>query len=249
VLDAHLNALRDPDPAVRKAGASFQKVPADDSVVSALETALGDPSDEVRNKVAGSLTEILFSSSAAIPALFKALRDPTQRQAALEALANHLYYTADSADFSSARGNLSGLRATVRAAIPTLVEALSLKNEEITYVVFGLLGRIISLAGLSRDEDLRKAIEPALQVYLRGLDESDPYIRQEVLGRLGAIPIRRADVLSALQKFLERSDLSAEDRGTALLALRTGSEPARTKTGKRSSRDQGAGMGKLQARG
>ena len=236
VLDAHLNALRDPDPAVRKAGASFQKVPTDDSVVSALETALGDSNDEVRKKVAGSLTEVLFSSSAAIPALFKALRDPTQRQAVLEALGNHLENISDSADLSRVPGKVPGLKATLNTAIPAIVQVLSLNNEEIKPVAYGLLGRIVSFSGLSRDADLRKAIEPALQVYLHGLDESIPSVREEVLGSLEEIPIRHADIVTALRKFLEKPDLTPQDRDSAVRALGALSETAPSKTAKGSRR-------------
>ena len=53
VLDAHLNALRDREPAVRKSGASFKTVPADDSLVSALASALGDSDDDVRKQGRG----------------------------------------------------------------------------------------------------------------------------------------------------------------------------------------------------
>jgi HEAT repeat protein len=236
VLAAHLNALRDPDPAVRKAGATFRKVPANNSIVSALETALGDPNDEVRNKVAGNLTEVLFSSSAVIPALFKALRDPTRRQTVLEALGNHLENTSDSAAFSRVRGDLAGLKTTLSSAIPAIVQVLSLHDDEISPLVYGLLGRIVSFSGLSRDADLRKAIEPALQVYLHGLDESIPAIREEVLGSLEEIPIRHADIVTALRKFLEKPDLTRDDRQSAVRALEALAEPAPSKTAKGSRR-------------
>ena len=102
---------------------------------------------------------------------------------------------------------------------------------------FRLLGRIVSFLRLSRDEDLREAVEPALQVYLQGLDEDDPAIHKEVLGHLDAIPIRRPDIVAALQKFLQRSDLPAENRETALLALKAQTAAADSHTKQRPTRD------------
>jgi HEAT repeat protein len=219
VLQAHLNALRDVDPAVRKAGADFKKVPADDSVVSALATALGDANDEVRLKVADSLMMVLFSHQEVVPALFKALGNDAQHKTVLAAMRSHFEKTSDSADFSRARGDLPRLRATLGRAIPTLRDALSLRNAELNPVVFGLLGRIVSFSRLSRDGDLRKSVEPALQIYLQGLDENDPSIRDEVIRRIDGIPIRREEIVSALNRFLERTDLSDEVRKNGLRAL------------------------------
>jgi HEAT repeat protein len=220
VLAAHLHALRDPDPAVRKAAATFAKVPADDSAVSALEAALGDPDDEVRLKVAESLTEILFESPEVIPALCKGFRNDLQRKTLVAALENHLENTADAAEFSRVRGNGPKLRTTLGTAVPKLKEALSQKNEELRPVVFALLGRIVSFARATRDNELHKAIEPALQLYLEGLEENDPAIRAEVLGRLDRIPIGREEIVAAVQKLLKRSDLPAADRETAERALK-----------------------------
>ena len=85
--------------------------------------------------------------------------------------------------------------------------------------MFGILGRIAGFSSLSRNADLQKSTEPALQLYLGGLDDGNPEIRREVLGRLDSIPIHRADVVSALLKDLQRADQSQEDRQTALGAL------------------------------
>jgi len=241
VLDVHLNALRDPDPTVRKAGGTFQQVPADDSVVSALETALGDANDDVRSTVAGSLTKVLFENPIVLPALLKAMRDNKQREAVVAALGNHLEKTSGSADFSRVRGDLSKLTATLGTAVPALSEALSLKNEEISPSVFSLLGRIVSFSRMSRDENLRKAIEPALQIYLQGLDQKDPSIREDVLGRLDAIPIGRADIVAALRKFLERSDLTAQERQAAQHALDAQAASDGSHAIKGSRRKNGAG--------
>jgi HEAT repeat protein len=243
VLDAHCNALHDPDPSVRTAAASFQKVPTDDSAISALESALGDPSDDVRLKVAASLTEVLFANPAVIPALLKALGDDRQRKAVVEALSLHFDKTSDQADFSRVRGNLAGLTATLKTAIPTIEQTLSLKNEEISPPVYGLLGRIVSFSSLSPDEDFRKVVEPALHVYLKGLDESTPAIREQVLDRIEAIPIRREDIVSALQKFLEKPDLSPSDRQTAVLALKEQSTPTGSGARKGSNGKKGAALG------
>jgi len=243
VLDAHLMALRDPDPAVRKAGATFRQAPVDDSVVSALETALGDPNDEVRTTVAGSLAKILFVNPMVVPALMKALADDRQKKGVAEALSNHLAQTSEEADFRRVRGNLPGLKAVLTRAMPAIGKTLSKKDEEIGPLVYGLLGRIVSFARQSRDADLRKAIEPALEIYLQGLDESTPAIREEVLGRLDAIPIRRDDIVRALHKFLEKPDLSPEDRQTADADLNAQSTPGGPDAAKGSRRQKGAGKG------
>ena len=64
-------------------------------------------------------------------------------------------------------------------------------------MVYGLLGRIVSFSGLTRNERLRKALEPALETYIKGLEESDPAVREEVVGRLEAIPIGQKDIVAA----------------------------------------------------
>ena len=118
VLDAHLSALHDPDPQVRKAAARFRRVPGDDSLVSALTAALADPSDQVRLAAALSLSEIMFENPTVIPALVKAMGNDTQRKAILQALGEHLEKTSERADFGRVRGNLPGLRATLTQRSP-----------------------------------------------------------------------------------------------------------------------------------
>jgi len=135
------------------------------------------------------------------------------------ALDEHLEKTTDTADFGRVRGDLARLQVTLGAAIPALRDALTLKNEELVARVFSLLGRIVAFSRLSRNAELQKAIEPALETYLQGLNDSSPEIRQEVLARLDAIPIRRADIALALIKYLERSDQPDEDRQAAVTAL------------------------------
>jgi HEAT repeat protein len=207
VIGAHASALRDPDPAVRAAGARFPHVPADDSVVKALISALGDPDDDVRQEVATSLAETLFRNRAVVPSLCRAARDPVQRAAVLEALRAHLAQkNSHAADWSGVANDLPGLRATLAASIPALEQALSQADDEIRPVLFGLLGRIVAFSRMSDDAELRKAIEPALELYLQGLNASEPAIREEVLGRLATTPIRRAESIAALNAFLERSD-------------------------------------------
>jgi HEAT repeat protein len=243
VAEAHLQALRDPDPVVRTAAASFQQVPTEDSLISALGTALSDRSEEVRVQAAGSLTAVLFANPAVVPTLLTALGDARQRPAVVQALSHHLEQTSDQADFRRVRGNLPGLTATLNRAIPAIEQTLSLKDEAICPLVYGLLGRIVSFASLSRDEDLRKAIEPAVPVYLKGLDESAPAIREEVLDRLEAIPIGREEIVSALQKFIEKPDLPTGDRQIALLALKEQSNPTGSGARNGPSRKRGAGGG------
>ncbi len=232
VLDAHLNALRDADPTVRKAGATFQNVPEDDSLVAALATALGDPDDAVRKQVAGSLTQVLFSSSAAIPALCKVLRDPSTRPAVIEALGHHLESTSDSADFRRVQGHLAGLKSALETAIPAIAQVLSDDSEEIGPVVYGLLGRIVAFSDLSKDGGLKNAIEPALQVYLRGVNSNFEAVRAKVLGDLGFVTNLRTKIVSLLQKSLEKPDLTSGDREHMTAALKLLSEPARSKAKK-----------------
>jgi HEAT repeat protein len=235
VLEAHMKALRDTDPAVRKAGATYSKVPTDDSVVSALVTALGDQNEEVRLAVAGNLTTILFENPAVVPALLKGLRDDSQRATVVAALAKHFERNGDSQEYSRVRSDLSRLRTVLGAAIPALKESASLENKEIAPTVFNILGRIVSFSRLSRDADLRKAVEPAVEIYLQGLSQTDPAVLEEVLGRLDGIPIGRTEIVSALKRFLERTDLAPEDRETAEAALKAQTTPAQPESKKQSS--------------
>ena len=167
-LDAHLKALHDTDPSVRTAAASFQKVPTDDSVISALESGLGDPIDEVRLKVAASLTEILFANPRVIPALLKALGQDEQRKAVVEALSKHLDKTSDQAEFRRVRGNLPGLKATLNTAIPAIAQSLSLKNEEISPLVYALLGRIVAFSSSALTRIFARRSSPRSRSTSRG---------------------------------------------------------------------------------
>ena len=164
----------------------------------------------------------------------------------MEALSNHLGNTSEEADFSRVRGNLPILKVTLGAVITALSGSLAGKNEEIRPVVFGLLGRIVSFSGLSANAELRRAIEPALPLLLNGLEDSDAAVRVNVLARLDAIPIRQAEIVAALKRFIERSDRPAEEHQTALLALKVLTDPAGSKTAKGSG--PGPGRGRLRLR-
>jgi hypothetical protein len=180
-----------------------------------------------------------------VPALLKGLGDQTQRTAVLEAMRAYLENTSDSSAFSRVRNNVPALKTTLGSAIPALKEALSAKDEETRAVVYRLLGRVVSFSGLTRDEALRKAIEPALETYLRGLEGSDPAIRQEVVDRLDALPIGQKDIVAALQKFLERSDLPAEERETAVAALEAQTAPPGSAAASKSRRSGGRSGGTM----
>jgi HEAT repeat protein len=216
-----MNALHDPDPVVRKAAATFRWVPRDESVLPALERALGDPSDEVRRAVAGSLTETLSESLIVVPTLVKALHNDKQRKAVLDALDHHFEKHPEVITGPrSPRFEPTGLRAAVDAAVPALQQALALKNDQITPRTYLLLGRIVSRLAPTRNEDLGKAAELALRTYLQGLNEDNPAIRREVLGRLSIpIPILRSEIVTALLSLLGRSEQSSQERQLALAAL------------------------------
>ena len=165
-----------------------------------------------------SLAAVLFENPTVIPALTKALARKN-RGAAQSALDEHFERTTDAADFGRVRGDLVRLRFIIGAVIPDLRDALSLQNNDLDGRVLLLLGRIIAFARLSRNTELQKVIEPAVETYLRGLNTKSPAIRQEVLARLEAIPIRRPEIALALITHLERSNLADEERKTAMNAL------------------------------
>ena len=158
VLDAHLNALRDPDAQVRKRGATVQKAFEDDSVVAALGTALGDPDAAVRRAAADSLCRIMLQNPSAIPLLARAMRDESQRGAVIEALDQSFDHPPEASDSNRGRGNLAAFHATVGAAIPALREALSLKDEDVDARVIWLLGRLVSMGRQGRDPETQKAV-------------------------------------------------------------------------------------------
>ncbi len=168
---------------------------------------------------AHSLSEIMFENATVIPSLVKALGKSAQREEILNALDEHLEKISDRADFLRVQRNLPGLRATLDRALPALKEALDVKNDEVRIRVFGLLGRIAGFSSLYLNADLQKSIEPALQPFLAGLDDGNPEIRQEVLGRLDSIAIRRPDIVLALLKDLQRPNQSDEDHQKAVNAL------------------------------
>ena len=202
--------------------ANFSKVPSDDSLVSALLKALADPSHDVRATAANSLSEMLFENSAVALAMLSALRDNTQREAVVEALGRYLKNTTVAANLRRVR------TAALATVIQALSDARSVKDERARLLVYRVLGRIVAFARLSGDGNVRKAIEPALQVYLSGLDEQDPAIRAELLRSLGKITIRRADTIASLNKFLERPNLPDDERQQALgvlSALKAATDP------------------------
>ncbi len=165
------------------------------------------------------LAAILFEHPAVIPTLVKALGDKNQSKAVRAALDEHFEKTTDSADFGRVRGDLTRLQVTLGSAIPALRDASTSRNDEQGAQVFSLLGRIVAFSRLSRNQELRQAIEPAVETYLQGLNASDPQLRRHVLERLDAIPIRRAKFAAALVSHLKRSDLSDEERQTVMTAL------------------------------
>ena len=85
-----------------------------------------------------------------------------------------------------------------------------------------------------------------MPIFLQGLEDSDPAVRTDVLGRLDAIPIRQVEIVAALKRFIEQSDRPNEEHKTAVLALKVLTEPGGSKTGKGSG--PGPGGGRLRVR-
>ena len=218
-LEAHLKTLRDPDADVRVAAATFREMPADESLAAALISALGDPNESVRRAAATALCRIMFSNPLVVPALVKALDDGIRRPAVEAALLEHLEKVSERAEFGRVRGDLPKLRTALDAAIPAIRVALGRGVKENTVLLSRLLGRILGFANLSRDEGLLSSIEPALAPYLGGLTSGDPESRSEVLGRLGEISIRRAEVISLLVREIEQGNLPEADYRAAVGGL------------------------------
>src|SRR5262249_44200977 len=153
-------------------------------LVEALGKALGDADDAVRKTAAASLSQIMFENASVIPALVKTMEDDSRRQMVLQTVDEHLEKVSERAEFSRLRGNVAGLQTTLGRAIPALREALNLKNDEVRGLVFRLLGRIVGFTRLTRDPSLQKAIAPALETYIHGLESDNSEIVEEVLGGL-----------------------------------------------------------------
>jgi HEAT repeat protein len=214
VLGAHVAGLSDPEPPVRAAAAGFPSVPADELVVAALVAHLGDPSEEVRKKVASSLSELCFEHPAVGVALFRALHDQTQREAVLGGLGQRLDRNLTPVE----RRRIQP--AVLTALFPAIKEALACKDDPVRLIGYRVLGRITLIPRNRPDENLQKAAEQALTMYLEGLTENDPSIREEVLHHVGSVAIGRADIGQSLNKFLERSDSSDSEREQAQVALK-----------------------------
>jgi HEAT repeat protein len=231
VLDAHMAATRDRDPTVRAAAASFPKVPDDDSVAAALESALGDPDEAVRRSAAASLLKVMFQRQGVLATLVAAMGDEKRRAAVVEAVAKHLEKVRVTADFQAVRDDLPRLRSVLEPAIPALRQGMGLEDPGARYAVGGLLVRIVAFARPARNAEFQKALEPALQALLAGLSDTSPDVRFLVLDEVGAVPIGRAAIVSALVNTLEKPDLGAEEQQAAIEAVgaqarAAGSDPA-----------------------
>jgi HEAT repeats/HEAT repeat associated with sister chromatid cohesion len=214
VLIAHVAALRDPETSVRAAAADFPSVPADALMVAALVAHLGDPAEDVRVKVASSLSELLFESPDAVPALFKAMHDQTQREAVLRGLGKKLDRRPTAAEVGRVRPLV------LTALFPAIKDALAGTDKPIRLIVYRVLGGIALLPRNRPDANLRAAAEQALTLYLEGLNDGDASIREEVLGHVGSITIRSPEISQSLNTFLERSDLGEGERERATLDLK-----------------------------
>ena len=154
-----------------------------------------------------------------LTALVAALGDAKRRSAVMEILEKHLEKVPACADFAPVRGDLPRLRAILDPAIPALRQAMSLEDEGARYGVGGLLGRIVSFSRSTRDPEFLKSLEPTLQAFLLGLDSANLDVRFQVLDEVGTVPIGRASIVSALVKFLERPESTAEEQQAAAEAV------------------------------
>jgi HEAT repeat protein len=219
VLEAHLSAFHDPDSKVRIAAVTMQRIAADDSAVAALRGALDDSSEEVRLAAATSLAGVMFENSAVIPTLLEAVEDSKKSAQVQEGLDNHFDNSTDQAEFARVRADLPKLRATLGTAVPALLKAAELKDDNLRVRLCWIMGRMVAFCRMSRDAELAKAIAPAVPTYLKGVDQSNPDVRQEVLGRLDSISTHRAEVVATLVRFLGRPDNPDGERLTAVSAL------------------------------
>jgi HEAT repeat protein len=216
---ARLKALHDSDSNVRKTAAVFPRAASGAAVVQALTAALADPSDEVALTAATSLTHRLFERPEALTALITALADPRQRKIVLPAIDSHLDENNAGQDFRRFRSRSKDLQITVAPAIPMLRDALALKDDEVTIRVYRLLGRILESARLIPDAEYRESLSPAVDLYLKCLEQADADVRQKMVGILDEVPVRRVAIVTALLAHLKRPELPAEDRTAVLRAL------------------------------
>jgi hypothetical protein len=219
VIDAQLKALHDSDAKVRKTAALLPNAAFGAPVVQALAAALADPSDEVAETAATSLTHGLFERPDVLTALFTALAGPRQRKYVLPAIDSHLKEISAGAEFRRFGSKPKDLQTTVASAIPLFRDALALEDDEVSTRVYRLLGRILESARPIRDPVYRESLAPAVDLYLKGLQWADADVRKELIGILDEVPVRRVEIVTALLAQLKRSELPADDRTAALRAL------------------------------
>jgi HEAT repeat protein len=231
-LDAHRDALRDADPAVRLAGASFPSPPPADDVVTALADAIGDADPKVAKAAATALAQLVGASPLAIPALFRALAGPEddpRRAVAGDALFAHVAEFTGQADYARSqrddrdakRPPDTTFRAIVAASLAPLDQALKSEDPDARLIAAAYLGRLVAASKFTRDEAARKALEPGLESLLATLGGDDAEVRADVLERLKEIRLRPEAVVAALLKLLEKppADGEEDDRGKAFDAL------------------------------
>ena len=219
VVEIQLKALNDADYQVRKTAALFPKGPPGKPVVKALTAALADSSDEVAQTAATSLARGLFDGPEPLTALLSALDDPRQRKNVLPAIDSHLEEKDARGDFNRFRSKAKDLETTVGPAIPILRHALTIEDQEVSTMVYRLLGRILKSAGLIQNAEYSASLAPAVDLYLGGLEKGDADRRVEIFANLDDIPVRRVEIVNALLVRLKEPRLPAKDRATALQAL------------------------------
>ncbi|AMV36180.1 HEAT repeat domain-containing protein [Planctomyces sp. SH-PL62] len=220
VVQAHVAALHDPDPGVRATAARYRGLPADDAVIQALARNLADPEDSGR-AAADALASQLFRSPAAVTEVIRALQGETAGPlvAALDERFATLSPVAESRAF---RDDLDGFREVLTSAIPPLVEAsTTVEAGPNRRAVYAILGRILGLSAISKNDADHEAVGPAVEPFLRVLadsPESDAELRTLVVDGLGGVPTRRPEAALTLLKELERAK-APEGRAEVLASL------------------------------
>jgi HEAT repeat protein len=241
-----LNALTDPDPALRSNAALVLGQLKDPRALPGLIQALSDPDLDVRWQAAEALGQI--GDPQAAQALVAALRDPAEavRRSAVHALVKLPGIDVRASLTELIRGQESGpVRATAlevlaemgdRDAVPALIDALRDPHEEVRKLAALALGRLRDLRAVEplllaassgegstwfQGEVMRALAQlgdpRALPAVLRAREAADPFVRKCAAEALGRLG--DSQVVPALIEML--ADPAREVRLAALNSLAT----------------------------